>query len=224
MHLRLALSLALLLLAAPAFAQPTPETIFDTNDPVGTRGELSGSDDCGLDPQHCTPNYSSVRAQLGQADQHLSNLQFGYRGGEPCSVAAPPPTHPTYTIHNRTWDECGGSAQSTESLNVDPLPGPDYGLKRIRICTDNSGKMVGAEARFFKLPHLRNNAPGQDVQTRSFERPSCSTWHAWSACPAGSAASRIDIYTESATASSGGIQGLRLGCTRVVAQQTLRPR
>ena len=216
-RLSLLLASALLLLPLAASAQLVSETVFDPADAVGIRATLSGDDDCGLDPQHCGNHYSSVSAQRGQLNQHLSNIQFGYRGGEPCSVSAPPPTHPTYTLHNRTWNECNGSANSTERLNVDPLPGPDYGLNRLRICTDNTGKMVGAEARFYKLPHLGLNAPGQNAVTERFERNSCSSWQAWSACPLGTAASRIGIYTESQTASQGGIQGIQLTCTRVIS-------
>jgi hypothetical protein len=101
-------------------------------------------------------------------------------------------------------------------LNTASLPGPDYGLKRLRICRNGSGGLAGVEARFFKLPHLGNNGPFQDVVTRSFERNDCVTWQDWSACPIGTAAG--SVYLFSTTRDSGGIEGVQLNCYKVVQQ------
>lgn len=208
---RLAAALLALVLAQPAGAQP----VFASG--AATTGGLSGDDDCGVDPGVvCSRHYSSVTATPGQADEMFSALQFGFSGGDPCSVAAPRPVNGVQIIPgNRQWSECpGGTANRTETLTTMTLPGPDYGLNRLRICTASDGTLQGAEARFFKLPHLGRNAPGQEVVTRRFERNRCQTWQAWSTCPVGKSASGLGIHSQ--TEYNGDVQGIELLCRSVL--------
>ena len=218
--LRLAAAAIALTLAASASGQP----VFDPDD-LGVRVGVSGSDDCGVDPGAvCARHSQSIYARSGQADEMLSSLQFGFSGGDPCSVQAPRPVSGIQVIpSSRRWSECpGGTANRTETISTTSLPGPDYGLNRLRICTASDGTLQGVEARFFKLPHLGRRGPGQEIVTRTFERPRCQTWQAWSTCPAGRSASGVVIHAQ--TENSGDVHGLQLSCTRVLANPSLRAR
>ena len=211
------LAIASFLLPLPVLAQIITETVFDPDDAIGFRADVSGDNDCGLDQQFCGDYLSSVRATHGEVDQQFSTLGFGFTGGTPCAFYAPPPTYPVVTMHSRFWNECeDGRVNSYEVLDTTSLPGPDYGLKRLRICTDNSRLLAGVEARFFKLPHLGPNGPGQDVVTRSFECDGCVTWQDWSACPRGKAAGSVHLYSRDRD--TGGIQGVQLTCYKVVQE------
>ena len=146
----------------------------------------------------------------------FSSLQFGFSGGSACSVSAPRPVEGLAIVNTRKWNECpDGRANRTEHLSTTSLPGPDYGLNALRICTATDGTLQGVEARFFKLPHLRRSAAGQEMVTRKFERNRCTTWEAWSVCSSGRSAAGIDIYSQ--TEYDGHVQGLRLVCKRVLA-------
>lgn len=208
--LRVAAAAVLLLLCLPASGQP----VFDSND-SGTLGALSGSNECGLDPGPiCSRHKSRVSAEANRADEMLSTLNIGFSDGAPCSLSAPRPLE-GLAVDSRNWNECpSGRANRTESLSTTSLPGPDYGLNSLRICTATDGTLQGIEARFFKLPHLSRRAPGQEVATRRFERNRCSTWKAWSVCSQGRSAAGIDIYSQ--TENNGDIQGLQLVCKRVL--------
>lgn len=210
---RLALLLTSVLFFCPeARAQLTQQTVFDAGAPT-TYGAVSGEDDCGLDPQHCRDYRWSLSARAGELHQHFSTLLFGFASGEPCAFQAPPP-YPEPRVHTRQRNECpSGQTPQYERLDTAALPGPDYGLKRVRICTASDGTLAGVETRFFKLPNLGPNGPGQEVVTRRFERNDCADWQTWSACPVGTAASGLTLYKQSVSA--GGIEGVRLSCQRV---------
>ncbi|MEL6615240.1 MAG: hypothetical protein AAFQ43_05855 [Bacteroidota bacterium] len=210
--LRLVAGATLLFIAVPASGQPVFASGSTTN------GAISGDDDCGLDPgAACSRHSSRISARTGRADEMFSSLQFGFSGGDPCSVQAPRPVGGMQIIpSSRKWNECpNGRANRTETLSTTNLAGPDYGLNRLRICTASDGTLQGVEARFFKLPHVRRTGPGQEVVTRSFERNRCETWQAWSTCPTGQSAAGLDIYSQ--TENNGDVQGIRLVCRRVLA-------
>lgn len=209
------LSTAFFFLVSDASAQLGVETVFAPNGNTSV-GDVSGDDDCGLDPVHCGPHKSTLWAESGEVDQHFSTLQFGFTSGSPCAFQAPRPTG-TITINDRVWNECPNDhVNRWHTLNTTSLSGPDYGLKRIRICTDNSGQLAGAEARFFKYPHLNANQPTQDIAIRTFERNDCSQWQDWSFCPRGQAANGIALYSQNEH--TGDVEGVQLRCREVVPQ------
>jgi hypothetical protein len=203
----LLISVAVACLAPSALAQPI-RLAFEAG-ASSTSGGVSGSA-CTDDPQHCGPYRSSITAQTESPGQQFSRLTFRFDGDEACGVSAP-----TAAGDDRAWDECpSGPLLRPHRLEASGQPGADYGLKRLRICSDAqvAGSLAGVEARFFKLPHLGPNAPGQEVVTRSFERDDCREWRSWSRCPAGTAASRITLHTASTTR---GIEGIELHCRSV---------
>jgi hypothetical protein len=93
-------AMASFLLPHPALAQLFTETVFDPDDAIGFMADLSGDNDCGLDQQFCGDYFSSVRATLGEVHQQFSTLRFGFTGGNPCALFAPPP-FPDPTVHHR---------------------------------------------------------------------------------------------------------------------------
>ncbi|NNF58633.1 MAG: hypothetical protein HKN04_10360, partial [Rhodothermaceae bacterium] len=119
-----------LLWSLPASAQ-IGETVFDPNGDTVTAA-LSGTD-CGLD--RCTDYEWLLTASAGTLHQHFATLEFGFVNREPCAVSAPPPGS---RVHSRQRSDCpGGTIAIYERLDTSTLSGPDYGLKRLRMCTDD---------------------------------------------------------------------------------------
>ncbi|MEM6328590.1 MAG: hypothetical protein AAF791_15855 [Bacteroidota bacterium] len=219
--LRLLVVCSLTVVTYPAIAQVP---VFDPNG-SSTDARVSGTDVCDSEqPYICNEERHLLRAETGEPNEMLSSLQFGFAGGRGCSVTAPRPVNSLQVVPvSRRWNECpNGTANRTYTLSTTALPGPDYGLNRLRICTDSDGKLQGAEARFFKLPQASRRASGQTVVTRQFERRDCTTWQSWSTCPSGQSASGLRIYTH--TLNAGDVKGIRLVCRRVLASPAIQGR
>lgn len=200
------LGVATLCLTPSTLAQPL-RIAFEAG-ASSASGGVSGST-CTDDPQHCGPYRSSIRAETGSPGHQFSQLAFRFDGDEACGVSAP-----SAAGDDREWDECPSGPLLRPYRLEASSSGADYGLKRLRICSNSrvAGSLAGVEARFFKLPHLGPNAPGQEVVTRSFERDDCREWKSWSRCPAGTSASRITLHTANTVR---GIEGIELHCHSV---------
>ena len=152
--------------------------------------------------------------------QAFYGLEWWEDGDDPCKFAAST-RHLNQQDNAKvdTADFCSGSAGNKKTIL---RRAPNEYVSSIQVCTtdkkDSARDKIKGVRLWGRTVDTKSGALGPENGPEEVRHTNCKTWKAKVSCPAGTVASKIKVYAEhwSGTSGAGYGRGIALGCRRVL--------